>query len=63
MNSRDRKGQKKSAISRDMGFDLDLDQICLCSVEAIKTLMFYSETNVKVFFFVVACFCFQLSFD
>lgn len=46
-----------------MGFDLDLDQVCLCSVEAIKTLMLYSETNVKVFFFVVACFCFQLSFD
>lgn len=50
MNSRDRKGQKKSAISRDMGFDLNLDQVCLCSVEAIKTLIFYSETYVKVIF-------------
>lgn len=50
MSSKGGKGQKKSAFLSDMGFDLDLDQVCLCSVEAIKTFMLYSKTYVKVIF-------------
>ena len=50
MSSKGGKGQKKSAFLRDMGFDLDLDQVCLCSVEAIRTFMLYSRTYVKVIF-------------
>lgn len=50
MNSSVRMSKKKQAFKRELVLALDLEQVCLCSVEALETAVFSGKTYIQMLF-------------
>lgn len=50
MNSSVGMSKKKQAFKRELVLALDLEQVCLCSVEALETAVFSGKTYIQMLF-------------